>query len=207
MYLFSVGLQSSPGKSLECGAYVRELAAVVTSVSGQEAIAWGSIAGPPVGSFLLSTRVDALQDMAEAQAKLMESADYRKLLSAADGILGAPSTTHLNQIVAASPNYVVKPILQVVIASVAPGRLSEAMAWSSEMNGYVEEVSGVPMVLTMSAAGPFSDLSFIASADSLADVEAANNKLAADPGYISRLDQSAGVFLPGATRFLAQKLS
>ena len=93
-----------------------------------------------------------------------------------------------------------------MIASVAPGRFSEALAWSLDMVTYVEEVSGVPMLLTISAAGPFSDLSFIASADSLADVEVANNKLAADPGYISRLDQSGGLFLPGGTRFLAQQL-
>lgn len=73
----------------------------MTSISGREAIAWAGMAGPPVGSYLVSMR---LQDLADRQAKLLENAEYRRLLSAASGILGAPSTTHLNQIIAASPH-------------------------------------------------------------------------------------------------------
>ena len=76
----------------------------MTSISGREAIAWAGMAGPPVGSYLVSMRLDGLQDLADRQAKLLENAEYRRLLSAASGILGAPSTTHLNQIIAASPH-------------------------------------------------------------------------------------------------------
>ncbi len=203
MYLFGIGVQARPGKSFECGAIVKELAAVM-SADGHPTTAFGALAGAPVGSFLISTVLNDLAGLGEGRAAIASNPEAQKLQSALGDLLAGPSQTFLNEVVVMSPDYVPKPTLQFVVSSVAPGRIGAALAWSTEMVAYAEQVTGVPFILAMSTAGAFSDVSFIAQADTLADVEAGNSKLAADPGYLSRLDQAGGIFLPGSTRVLAQ---
>ncbi len=205
MYLFGIGVQARPGKSIECGAIIQELAAVLTA-DGHPATGFGALAGAPVGSFLISSVMNELAELGEARAAVAANPEANKLQAALGDLLAGPSQTFLNQVIAISPDYVPKPTLQFVVTSIAPGRMGAALAWSTEMVAYAEQVTGVPFLLAMSSAGAFSDLSFIAQADTLADVEIGNEKLASDPGYISRLDQTADLFLPGATRILAQAI-
>jgi len=194
MHIFAIGIQSKPGRGLEGLTLAMEVAELATKVTGLEMVAWRAVAGYPIGACMLTARADDLDELNDAAAKLMTNPDYVKLQKAAADVVAEPAITQLNKVIAAGDGYVPKTFLWVVSATIAPGQFSGALAWSTEMLQHAESVTGMPVMLTLSVAGAFGEVSFAQSADSLGELQAADEKLAGDPGYVSRLDQAGGLF-------------
>ncbi|MDH4148142.1 MAG: hypothetical protein OEY23_23540 [Acidimicrobiia bacterium] len=206
MHIFAVQTQSKPGRALEGAALAKSIAELGTKETGIETLAWRAVAGLPMGTCALTGRSEDLDELNDATTKLMTIPEFAKLQKASADVLAEPAITALNQVVAAGEGYVLKKFTEVTRATIAVGQFSAAMAWSTDMLQHYQSVTGIPAMLTLSSAGAFGEVRFTFSTDTLGEIAAANEKAAEDPGYVSRLDQTGGLFNPGAETYIARRL-
>jgi hypothetical protein len=198
MHIFGAQIQAKPGRAAAAGTKVAEIRDVVSSATGQAGFAWAAVAGAPVGSFLLSTRLEGTAGLIELQMKLAESADYQKLAVDAGDLWAVPAETSFLQVVAAAgePGEP-QPVTTVTRSTISAGHLADALAWSNEVLEHVNKVTGLSGLLATSSAGSFFDVSWIFGAESGAAADEANNALMADPNYIGLIDKAGGLFVDG----------
>ncbi len=208
MYIYATQLQAKPGRGGEARAKIAEIRDVVSAAVGQPVLAWAVVAGAPIGSFGISTRVDGSAGLIDLQMKLGASAGYQTVAAESGDLWVGPVETTLNQIVATTGEQGDPlPVLTVTRATIAGGHLGDALAWSNEVLEYVTGVTGLGGNLTTSAAGNFFEVSWIVGAESGAASDAANDALLADPGYIGLIDRAGGMFIDGTSeRVLLAKL-
>jgi hypothetical protein len=72
------------------------------------------------------------------------------------------------------------------------------MAWSVDLADYVANLSGVPMAVVTSNSGQYGAVSWISYGQSIAQLEQSQEKINSDPGFLQRLADSAGFFVPGS---------
>ena len=199
MHIFGAQIQAKPGRAAAAGAKVAEIREVVSSAIGHAGYAWAAVAGAPIGSFLLSTRVEGAAGLIELQTKLGESADYQKLAVDAGDLWAAPVETSFLQVVAAVGDLPEPQSLTTVTRStMSVGHMADALAWSNEVLEHVNKVTGLSGMLATSSAGSMFDVSWIFGAESGAAADEANNALMADPSYIGLIDKAGGLFVDGS---------
>ncbi|MEO1058392.1 MAG: hypothetical protein AAFY28_15910, partial [Actinomycetota bacterium] len=198
MYIFSSALQAKPGH----GAIVRDgalqLASVLASAGADGTTAWQGMLGVPYGAFLVSGRFDSVADYADASTTMQQDPAFAEISATLGPALAAPADVYVSQIVAAGTNYAQQPFVSVTRAVVAAGQMSAAMQWSTEFLEFAEAVTGEGGLLTRNVGGRVGDIGFIFAAPDAEAWQARDAKLAADPGYVARLDQTEGLFEPGS---------
>ena len=58
--------------------------------------------------------------------------------------------------------------------------------------------AGVPSAVLSSNVGEYGTISWLSYGASLAQLEETNSKTSTDPGFLQRLEESAGFFVPGS---------
>jgi hypothetical protein len=81
-----------------------------------------------------------------------------------------------------------------------PGKMGDALAIAKETEAHVKRVTGADFTVNTSFGGSFSEIAFIAHYDSLAQMEAANDKVMADAEIRAHLKKWENMLVPGATR-------
>lgn len=198
MHIYFAALQAKPGKSAKVAPLVAATRDVINA-NGADATAWVASTGAPIGSFGISMRVDGAAQLAEFQQKFAASDDYNKATRRLAGQLAGPTETFFNQVVGvAGDGGAPSPFVSVTRSTIMNGHLADALGWSNEVLEYVHNATGLNGILTTAAAGSFFDVSWIFSAASAADSDAANAKLMAMPDYIGLIDKAGGFFVPGS---------
>jgi hypothetical protein len=90
-------------------------------------------------------------------------------------------------------------------ARLAPGNTQAALTWAASVTEKVNQISGLTVGLFMQTFSPeVGRLAWSTFAPDLAALETANDKLAADEGYLSLVDSGAKFALGGADDSLTQ---
>lgn len=198
MHIFGAQIQAKPGQGAAAGAKVAQIRDVVTSATGQAGYAWAGVAGVPIGSFLLSTRLEGIADLIELQMKLADSADYQNLAAEAGDLWAAPIETNFLQVVATAGELgEPQSVTTITRSTISAGHLADALAWSNEVLEHVNKVTGLSGLLATSSAGSFFDVNWIFGSESGTAADEANNTLMADPSYIGLIDKAGGLFVDG----------
>ena len=199
MYIFSASLQAKPGRGGELGAHMLPLRDAVAEATGSPAYAWVASSGPPIGSYGISTRVDGHEQLLDFQQKMAGSESYHAEAAKLADVLATPSTTSLSQIVAmAGDQGEPAPIVRLTQATVEIGHVGDAMAWGQEMLEHVHNTTGMSGLFTNLASGSPFDIMWIFSANSGAELDAANAAMQADTGYIGLIDKAADFIVPSS---------
>lgn len=199
MYIWSAQIQAKPGRGGEAAAKVAELRDFLVDALGRPAWAWAAVAGGPVGSFAMSTRLDGTGDLVDAQMTLAGNADYQALAGSAGDLWAGPAETGLHRVVATSgepgpPKAVTVPTR----AMIAAGRQADAVALAHEILERVTTVTGHGGSLALAVAGNISEVVWIASFDSAADADETFDAVTADSAYQSMIERTAGLFVDGS---------
>lgn len=94
-------------------------------------------------------------------------------------------------------------------AKVHDGKLLPAIEWGLKVTAYVNDTFGINVSMHRNVAGPFNQVQWVATYDSLASFEEISGKVIADPGYLGMLAEAAelGLFRGDTTEdFLYQSL-
>ncbi len=95
-----------------------------------------------------------------------------------------------------------------ITAVAAAGKAAEAMTFGVEIADYVSSLTGNSIMFCVDAFSTLGSVTWIQGHADAASVDASQEAVAGDAGYLERTNAIAGVFLPGtATGFLAQRLN
>jgi hypothetical protein len=83
-------------------------------------------------------------------------------------------------------------------ATIAPGKVVEALTFAHQIAKLVEKITGLKVGVSMPVGGNPFRIAWVAAQPDLAAVEANNNKLLSDPEYMKLTKGSASLFLPGS---------
>lgn len=83
-------------------------------------------------------------------------------------------------------------------ATIAPGKVAEALAFAHQIANLVEKISGLKVGVSMPVSGNPFRIAWVAAEPDLASVEANTNKLLSNPEYMKLSESGASLFLPGS---------
>jgi hypothetical protein len=83
-------------------------------------------------------------------------------------------------------------------ASIAPGKVVEALTFAHQIAKLVEKITGLKVGVNMPVSGNPFRVAWVAAEPDLASVEANNNKLLSNAEYMKAVEGSASLFLPGS---------
>ena len=190
MFIASAQVAAQPGKGQETAAAIVALRDAVTAATGQPWAAWYSLAGDAYGTFAVTCRHESLADMTEALISLEADVVFQEIAAQYVDLIAEPAPTSLDEVVhAAGDASSGKPFVVLTEAQLSSGNVRPGLAHAVQIADLAHEVTGIPTLVTNSAAGPLFQLRWITAVDSMAEIDEANAKLAADPRYLALLDE------------------
>jgi hypothetical protein len=84
-------------------------------------------------------------------------------------------------------------------ATIAPGKMREAVGWSIEVANHVKAVIGLPVEVVMPIGGNFFDIGWQVQYDDLQALDQASRKLMSDDRYLDMLRDAGPLFVAGST--------
>lgn len=81
-----------------------------------------------------------------------------------------------------------------------PGRVFDVLTQAKEIAGLAKQVTGVEIAVGTSFGGSISEIAMISRFDSLAQMEAANDKMMADANVRAGMRKFEGLLVPGTSR-------
>ncbi len=83
-------------------------------------------------------------------------------------------------------------------ATIAPGKMGEAMAFAHQVSKLIKEKHGVTLEVLMPIGGNPSRIAWQSRYDSVAQWENLTGRLLADKDYMEMVGKQSGTFLPGS---------
>ena len=198
MYLFSKTATIHPEHVQPAIGFSLEAAAYASKVTGKPISTWSTVYGGSLAGVGWSMRVDSLAENGALLAKLEGDRNYANLVASARGYFEGPVEDTISQFVTAHGDGSVGDYVQITQAQCSAGHIAEAMAWGADMTALVFKLTGLNSSMVRSMFGPWAQLSWITNAETLADVDRANDATSSSPEYIERIDQGGELFVVGS---------
>jgi hypothetical protein len=199
MLLFSrtITLTGSPRRAMPWALAITEY---FNAHSDLDVSLWSVDYGQPIGTIAWSATVESQVALVAATAGVLADDGYLDLLEQAEDLVTTPGVDRLRELVHGEP---AGPPPLGAVAGLTTGtamidRFADAVGWSVEIAQYITEVTGTPMAVLTSTFGQMGEIAWIGVEPDLASAEAANAKLAADPGYLGRLPATKDLFIQGS---------
>ena len=198
-YLFNRAAQLAPGNLLDSMAWAVKMTEKVNAVADIEVRLWTSVLSPRVNTLPWSSVVEDLAALMTAEEKLLADSGYIDLaeegtrFNSGDGFDDTlVRLVHVDADGAGSAQYAT-----LTTTTVAPGMTATAMALGIEMAQRIRSVTGRPTQFGSSVTGPFGQVGFIILSDTIEQVQANGEALAADADWLAMLDERASkAFIP-----------
>ena len=193
MYLYTRRLVLASATGAEWATRICEAG---TKVGGVEINVWGSVWGPGYGTITwtawhtdlpsLESWGDTLNADAGFQGVVAEGAEL-VMGGVDDGLLqvvsGEPDPDANNQYVAG------------VTAVCAGGEIERAMTAGVELAEAATRITGRPTMFVRSVTGPYSGVGWLTGHETIAQMEAGQDAMAADPTWLKLVDSTGGAFV------------
>ena len=196
MYLFSRRTRLAGGNGMAGLEWATSILPKVKEIAGHEVQLWGTVYSPGFGTISWTAWVEDLSALEALGDKLQADAGYLELTNQ-----GAQFTEGGLDDGIFQPIYgEVDPARNIqyvsgVVGVVASGNAARAMAAGVEIAQTAEKITGLPTMFGSSPTGPYGSVGFLTGYENIAQLEAAENKLAADESWIKMLDSTKGCFV------------
>jgi hypothetical protein len=206
MYLFSRRARLAPGNTREATTWATSITEKVNQIIGLDTSLFAQTYSPEVGTLVWSTFVPDLGALESANDKLLVDDGYVSMVDAGAKFSQGGVDDTLLQIITGDPD----PNRQIEYATTiqtvcATGSVARGMELGVEIAQRAEKVIGLPVMFATAATGPYGAVTWITGYADVRELEAANNKLAADPKFGEFVDKNVrGVYAedPAATESL-----
>lgn len=209
MYLFTRRVLVSPAHLRAGMAHAIAMNEYVNQRTDLELSLFQALQGEPVGTLTFAYRTESFAASLEAVDEMVSSDEYLAKIEEGAAYYVGNAQDRLARFVHTTAELGGPPAAaSVVTATLDLPQVSRAMEWSVEVADYVTNLSGVPMAVLTSNVGQYGTVSWISYGQSVAQLEQSQEKTNADPGFLQRLADSAGLFVPGsATGTLARRIA
>jgi hypothetical protein len=199
MYLFTRRILIDPAHFRAGLAHAIAMTEFVNQRTELELSLYQALQGEPVGTLTFAYRTESFAASLESADELLGSDEYRAKIEEGAGYFVGNAQDRLGTFVHAAGEVSEPPAAaSVVTATIDVPQVSKAMAWSVELADYTANLSGVPIAVLTSNFGQYGTVSWISYGLSVAQLEQSQEKSNSDPGFLQRLADSAGFFVPGS---------
>jgi hypothetical protein len=198
-YLFSRSVQLTRAHLLDSMAWSVSLTEKANAISETPIALWSSLMSPDTGRLTWTTVVEDLSSVTATLDKLMADAGYVELVEEGTRFTdGTGATDGLVRFVHADRDGVETAQFSTVVrAVVAPGAWASGAVLGVEIAQRAKAITGRPTSFGVSQSGSYGEVGWIALYDSIDQVQAAAEALAADAGFAKLLDDNAGTWIAG----------
>jgi len=189
-------------------AHAVEMLQYINQKTDLEGSLFQVLQGEPLGTLTFAYRTESYAASVETVDELIGSDEYlKKIEKGAQYFIGNPED-RLGKILHIAGEVEGPPAAAgVVTATIDVPQAAAALKWAVEAADYSANVTAVPMAVVTSSYGSYGTVSWISYGQSLAQLEQAEEKTNSDPGFLQRLADSAGFFVPGsAVGVLSRKI-
>jgi hypothetical protein len=199
-YLFTRSVQLGRANVLESMAWSVKITEKANAVSETPIALWSSTMSPDFGRLTWSTAVEDLASITAMQDKLLADPGYLDLAEEGTGFTdGTGATDGLVRLVHADREGVETAQFSTVVRTVvAPGAWVSGTVLGVEIAQRAKGVTGRPTSFGVSQSGTYGEVGWVTLHDSIDQVQAASEALAADAGFAKLLDDNAATWIPGS---------
>ena len=193
MYLFSRRTRLAPGNGRAGLEWAVEMTGLASTITGLPIGLYGQVYSPAYGTLAWSTFIADLATLEQAGDALMTSDEYVAMSDRGAQLTIGGMDDGLTQIVHGEPdpdreiNYV-----SVVRAVTAGGNAVRGITVGVEIAQRAEAATGLPTMFGTDVTGTYGGVGWLTGYEDAGAVEAAQQKLAADPGWLEYVDREAG---------------
>jgi len=201
-YLFTRSLRLGQGNLLDSMAWSVKITEKVNAISETPVALWTPVMSPEIGRLTWTAVVEDLSALSTMEEKLMADSGYLDLVeegakfTSGEGVTdGLISYVHADREGVATAQY-----STVVRAVVAPGAFVSGITLGVEIAQRAKAITGRPTSFGTSQTGTYGEVGWIALYDTIDQVQAASEALAADADFAALLDAKASkAYLAGVS--------
>ena len=199
MYLFTRRVVTSPAHFRVGVAHAIAMTEYVNQRTDLEVALFQALQGEPLGTLTFAYRTESFAASLESVDEMLSSDEYLAKVEEGAGYYVGNAVDRLGTFVHIAGEVSGPPAAaSVVTATIDVPLVSKAMEWSVELADYTANLSGVPIAVVTSNFGQYGTVSWISYGQSVAQLEQSQEKTNSDPGFLQRLADSAGLFVPGS---------
>ena len=210
-YLFSRSARLAPGNVPAAMAWAVKMTEKVNAISEAPVSLWSTVMSPELGRLTWTMVVDDLAVLLATDEKLMADSGYHDLSAeGAEFNSGSGVDDGLVRYVHADRDGVdTARYATLVRAVLAPGGSVKGIELGVEIAQRAKAITGRPTSFGVSQTGTYGEVGWIALYESIDQVQAASEALAADTAFAKMLDEKAAkAYLPGhATQSISRKIA
>ena len=197
MFIFVRRRTIKVGKLPQALDFSIESAAHLSKVIGKNIAVQRLAYGQPAGVVQFSYLVDQMSELDETVERIAGDAGRpsspAELPSCSKGF---PRTTSGGCVVSTFEDP--KPVMNVVSAVGAPGKLPEVTAFGVEMQQLLTSTTGEPAAFVTGISGALGNVRFALGADSMAGLQAANENFQQAGTFAKLMEQTGALFVPAS---------
>jgi len=206
MYLFTRRRQINPAKARSAVDVVVEGAHRAQEITGLDVRAWMSVFSPDVGAAVWSARLDDLEQLEVANGKLLADNSFGEFVEKNDSCFLGPLQDSLSQLIHGQLGTQVPEYIMVARSQIVSGDLAAAMGLAIEIAETSERLTGAQTLVRRGVTGSYGEVAWTTGAQDMKSLQANDDKIAADPTFLSLVNRASEVFAP-ATVTILQRLA
>jgi hypothetical protein len=209
-FLFTRSVQLGRANVLDSMAWSVKMTEKVNAISETPVRLWTTVMSPDVGRLTWTTTTEDISTIAGSQEKLLADSGYLDLVEeGASYTNGAAPVDGLVRLVHADSDGVAGAKYSTVVRAVlGPAALTSGMALGVEIATRAKAITGRPTSFGVAQTGVYGEVGWIALYDTIGEVQAAGDALAADPAFAKLLDDNADTWLAGlSTQVISRRVA
>lgn len=211
MYLYSTSVRPGMANPVKVMEWALSMTEKINQISAVPSALWTSVMSPAMGTLAWTSVVSDLAIIEATEAKLAADPGYMALVDEATALLSTdPADQMLMRLVhgdrdAASID---AHYASTVRATLAPGSMGAGIELGVDLAQRVKKITGRPTSFAVSVTGDYGAVMWVSLAETIEQLQAANEALDSDAEFSKAVDNEAGkAYLPGATQTISRKVT
>jgi len=212
MYLYSTSVRPGMANPVKVMDWAVRMTQKINQISEVPSALWTSVMSPAMGTLAWTSVVSDLAIIGDTETKLAADPGYMALVDEAMGLLSTiePPMQMLMQLVHGDRDAASIDVqyASTVRATLAPGSMRAGIELGVDLAQKVKQITGRPTSFAVGVTGDYGAVMWVSLAETLQQVQAANEALNADEEFSKAVDKDAAkVYLPGAEQTITHKVA
>jgi hypothetical protein len=197
MFIFVRRRTIKAGKLTQALDFAIESSAHVGKVIGKTVAVQRLAYGQPAGVLQFSYLVDQMSEFDESAERIAGDAGAADFASRGAELFEGLPEDNIGRVVVSTFDGP-KPVMNIVSAVGAPGKFPEVLAFGVEMQQLLTSTTGEPAAFVTGISGAVGGVRFALGADSMAGLQAANEKLQEGGAFAKLMERTGALFVPAS---------
>jgi hypothetical protein len=210
-YLYSTAVRPGVANPIKVMEWAMSLTQKINEISEVPTSLWTSVMSPGMGSLAWTAVVSDLAIIEATETKLAADPGYGALVDQGLALISSdPVDQMLMQLAHGDRDatQIDAHYALTVRANLAPGAMAAGVELGVDLAQRVKKITGRPTSFAVAVTGDYGAVMWVSLAETIQQVQAANEALHSDADFAKAVDQEAAkTYLPGATQTVSRKVA